>query len=313
MGTGARGSAARRGTSPAWRWRVPLLAVLGAGGIGAPVGAAAQETGPAAAAVLVPDTVLVGEPVTLGISVRTGAEPTFPPVLALPEDLEQLGPPRVGRTEDGAWRAAYRLSGWRPGSLALPSVSVERRDGPPVRVTPPSLVVESVLPAEEEPSFLRPPRAPDVGRDAPWALLLAALLVVALAAWLLVRRLRSRREGEMPRPVPAARDPLEEARTGVSELKVAVDEGRIGAAAFYDGLEEVLRRYLARVRGRPPELPMRGLPDDPRAGSAATPPEFAALGARALPVRFGALAVGREMLLSDADDVLAWLTSEEAA
>ncbi len=288
-----------------------LLAAAIAGGAGIPVGAPAQETG-RAAAVLLPDTVLVGEPATLGVSVRTSAEPAFPAVLVLPEDLEQLGPPRVGRTGDGAWRAAYRIAAWRAGTLSLPPVTVTLRDGAPVPVTPPALVVESVLPAGSEPALLRPPRLPEVGPEIPWALLIAALLAALLVGAWAVRRLRSRRGDGPPLPVPVLRDPLEEARAGISALRVAVDEGRIGPAAFYDGLEAVLRRYLARARGRPAGLPVRGLADDPREAAAAAP-DLAALVARALPARFGALAVGREALLSDADAALAWLDAEEAA
>jgi len=266
-----------------------------------------------AAAVLVPDTVRVGEPVTLGISVRATTEPAFPAVLSLPEDLEQLGPPRVGRTGDGAWRAAYRLAAWRAGSLALLPVTVARGDGVSISVTPPALVVESVLPADGGALFLRPPRVPEVGPGVPWALLLAALVVALLVGRWALRRLRSRRAAGQPLRAVAARDPLEEARAALSALMVAVDEGRIGPAGFYDDLEALLRRYLARARGRPSGLPVRGLADDPRGASAAAPPELDVLVARALPARFGALAVGPEALLSDAEAVRTWLDAEEAA
>jgi HAMP domain-containing protein len=269
----------------------------------------------AGVAALVPDTVLVGERVLLGLSVRASSEPVFPQVLALTDDLEQLGPPRMGRTGDGAWRAVYRLAAWRTGSLDLPPVQVELPGGgPALRIEPPSLVVTSVLPEAGEPVALRPPRAPALRLGVSWGLVLAALLLAVLLAWLL-RRLRRRGTvpGEVSAHVPP--DPVEEARVAVAELRAAVAAGAIGAADFYDGIEAVLRRYLARTRGRPTARPVRGLPEDPTLDAATAPadPLFAPMGMRALPARFGALSVGGDELAGDADAVLAWLSAEKAA
>ena len=83
-------------------------------------GVRAQEVGgrgtgtPRVAAVLAPDTVRVGEPFTLGLSVAAPREATvqFPPLLSLPAELEQLRPVDVGWDENGGgqWRARYRLA-----------------------------------------------------------------------------------------------------------------------------------------------------------------------------------------------------------
>lgn len=297
-----------------------LCAALGLGAawfaaLAAPTALPAQQARAAGAAALVPDTVLVGEPVWLGLSIRAAEEPAFPSVLPLPEELEQLGPPRVRRTADGAWRAVYRLAAWRAGSLALLPVEVPRPGGgPPVRIEPPGVVVTSVLPAEAEELSLRPPRVPELRPGVSWVLVLAALLLAALLAWLL-RRIRSARRLPVEGPGPAELDPAEEARQAVAGLRAAAAAGEIGPAKFYDGIEAILRRYLARARGRPPGRPVRGLPESGAGGGETGPadPRLAPLVERALPARFGALSVAGEELTGDADAVLAWLSAQEAA
>ena len=267
---------------------------------------------PRLAAALEPDTVRVGDPFTLGLSIAgpEEADVQFPPLIALGAELEQLRPVSVQwePTGGGQWRARYRLAAWKSGTWTFPDVQVEWQ-GAQVALSPPPVHVTTVLPsASEGPLPLDGPRGPKRIRGFPWWLLL--LLLAALLLWWLSRRLR--------RPDEEAEaewtDPAVDAREALARLKRSLEQGEVDLAAFYDGLEEVLRTYLAVRRGWPPERPVREFVDE-----AAVDRKLAEVAAglrsiqdRAGLVRFAHVSSAEAIALDDADACLAWVDAEEA-
>ena len=265
------------------------------------------------AAVLAPDTVRVGEPYTLGLSVAAPREATvqFPPLLSLPAELEQLRPAEVGWEEDGGgqWRAHYRLAAWKAGIWSFPPVEVEWQ-GRHVELAPPPVHVISVLPAVSKgPQPLEGPRDPDPRRAFPWWLLLL-LLALALLGWLLRRLRRPEVEHEEDEV-----DPADAARTALAALKRDLEEGDIDLAAFYDGLETVLRRYLAARRDWPEERPVREFVGTRTVVEARTELRsgLRTMQVRAGLVRFAHVDATALAALLDADACLAWVEAEEEA
>jgi hypothetical protein len=299
-----------------------LLAVATAAGALGPGyrWAPAQEAGGAAvtrdaAVALSPDSVRVGEPFVLGISVRwPEGEVVFPGLLDLDEELEQLEPVALAHDGEGreTWRAYYRLVAWQAGTIPIPEIAVDR-SGESLVVRPPPINVISVLPADPpEPLRLRPPRPPEERRPFPWwlLLLLAALL---LAAWLL-RRMR--KEDEAAEADVLTVHPAVSAREALVRLRAEVQGGRLAPEAFYDGLEEVVRTYLHARRGWPPTRPVRELSGarellvsgDGREADA----QLIHIQARAGLVRFAGVEGAREAAVADADSCLEWLEISEA-
>ena len=262
-------------------------------------------------AVISPDTVRVGETFVLGITAVSPDRLQFPTVLALPDELEQTGPPRSTRDSAGVWKAVYPLVAWKSGRIELPIVRipvVSARTERSLAVRPPAVEVSSVLPPAEEQPRLHPPRMPTEPRTIPWRWLLALVLAAALVREV-VRRLRA-----PPPPVeveesPRA-NPLDEARDALLALRERAVAGEARTDRFYDGIETAVRVYLVRTRGWPAQAPVRSaLHDGLRGRVDSLDPVLR----RALPARFGALEVAEETLVSDVDSVLAWLETEEAA
>ena len=292
-------------------WAVLAVTALLGGTARAPVVRAQQR--PGAAAALSPDTVRVGEPFILGLAVAgpedAGVE--FPPLLILASEIEQLSPVDVewDAARGGRWRARYRLAAWKAGTWSFPDVRVEWQGGR-LMLSPPAVHVTSVLPAASEgPLPLEGPWGPNKIRRFPWWLLLL-LLAMALLWWLL-RRLRRTEEEEEPEWI----DPAVAAREALVRLKRDLEHGDVDLAAFYDGLEEVLRRYLAARRGWPRQRPVREF-----VGEAVAPgdPEHVELGLRTLQaraglVRFAHVEAAAAAALGDADACLAWVDAEEEA
>ncbi len=287
--------------------------------VGALLGGAARapvaqaQPRPAVAAALSPDTVRVGDPFILGLAVA-GSEDAgveFPPLLTLASEIEQLSPADVewDPASGGRWRARYRLAAWKAGTWSFPDVRVERQ-GRQLTLSPPAVHVTSVLPAASEgPLPLEGPWGPNKIPRFPWWLLLL-LLAMALLWWLL-RRLRRTEEEEEPEWV----DPAVAAREALARLRRSLEQGDVDLAAFYDGLEEVLRRYLAARRGWPRQRPVREF-----VGEAVAPgdPEHVELGLRTLQaraglVRFAHVEAAAAAALGDADACLAWVDAEEEA
>lgn len=268
---------------------------------------------PRAAAALSPDTVRVGDPFTLGLSIAGPRDATvlFPPLLTLGAELEQLGPvdSKWHAEGGGQWRARYRLAAWKAGTWEIPTLRVEWQ-GADVSLTPPPVHVTTVLPAASEgPLPLDGPRGPNRIRGFPWWLLL--LLLALLWLWWLLRRLR---RSEDTAEEEATTDPAVDARESLARLKRHLEDGEIDLAAFYDGLEEALRKYLAARRGWPRERPVREFVheaaemrrlEDVEAG-------LRSLLGRSGLVRFAHVEAAEAMALGDADACLAWVDAEEA-
>jgi hypothetical protein len=176
-------------------------------------------------------------------------------------------------------------------------------------VVPPPVHVTSVLPAAAVgPLPLDGPRAPRHLRGFPWWLLL--LLLAGLFLWWLMRRLRRTEDEEEPEWI----DPAVEAREALARLKQGLEQGEVDLAAFYDGLEEVLRRYLAARRGWPSARPVREFVDEAVADekSAEVEAGLRSLQGRAGLVRFAHVASAETAAIDDADACLAWLEAAEA-
>ncbi len=283
--------------------------------VGLAVGAAsAPAQTPMGGAALWPDTVRVGDPFILGLSVSGGREASveFPPLIVLASELEQLGPSEVEWDDAGGgrWRARYRLAAWKAGTWSFAPVLVTA-GATEISLAPPPVFVTSVLPAASEgPLPLEGPWGPNRIRSFPWWLLLL-LLALALLWWLL-RRLRRPDEEEEP----GWTDPADEAREALARLKQRLQEGDLDLAAYYDGLEDTLRQYLAAREGWPPQRPVREYVDEAsvQAGLRNLEAGLRTLQGRAGLVRFAHVDAAESAAIGDADACLAWVDAlEEAA
>ncbi len=268
---------------------------------------------PASGAALWPDTIRVGDPFELGLSVAAPGEASveFPPLIALASEIEQLAPAEVewDAAGGGRWRARYRLAAWKSGTwdFAAIAVSVGSEE---VSIQPPPIHVTSVLPAAADgPLPLEGPWGPNRIRAFPWWLLLL-LLALALLWWLLRRLRRPEQEVEAE-----WRDPAEDARAALTRLKEELRAGGLDLADYYDGLEETLRAYLAARQGWPPQRPVREYVDETaiESGYREVKAGLRSLQGRAELVRFAHLDAAQASALGDADACLAWVDAVEEA
>lgn len=214
--------------------------------LAAPV--AGQSAAPRVGAAVRPDTIRVGEPFTLALTVTLSSpgEVRFPAVLELPEALEQRRPVQI-RSEAGGtdWRAEYTLSAWKADThrVAPVEVTLEAPEAEPVALTlaPPEIEIRSVLPDASDELELRDPRGFLRVRTFPWWVvgLLAAL---AAAAWWLWRRRRP-----VPR-VAIAGGPADRALAELERLRASWRAGQLPPGQFYDRFEGVVRDYVAQTR-----------------------------------------------------------------
>lgn len=255
--------------------------LAGAPGPGGPLPLGAQTARVVTA--IEPDTILVGQPFVLGVTVQVepGTEVRFPSTLPILEDLEQVGAVDVRRDDEakGIWRGYYRLLAWKAVPTALPEFGVDYigPDGSGLAVVrPPTVQVMSVLPDETQGLELRPARPYMQGRRFPWWWVALSLLV----AWLAWRSMR--RHAPASAATAAVRlTPAETALLGLRELQTEWEAGRVGEVVYFDRLESILRQYLEAVRGWPPGTVLRAVTNGQR-------PLAAALRRSAL-VRFGRL------------------------
>jgi hypothetical protein len=199
---------------------------------------------------LEPDSVRVGEPFILGITMRneTPGEVQFPPLLTLPDELEQTGGAEVRASEDQhEWRAYYPLVAWRAEQTEIPEFSigtlVPGADAPrEVLVRPPVVEVLSVLPdSTEEELELREARPLLRIRGPHWAWLLLGLLALApLWYWW------SRRTSLAAMGPPLS--PGEHALHALAELRARTKRGELDGAELFDGVEGTLRGYVQTTR-----------------------------------------------------------------
>jgi hypothetical protein len=196
------------------------------------------------------DTLRVGDPfrAVVRINVAPRTEVILPDSLPATEDIENAG--RVRSRRDSTERgvsiiAAYPLTAWRPGTLALPSFTALAKSPDRERtltIDLPSITVLSVLPADTTNIQAKPPKDVLGGNRVWWPWLLAALLLLAAlaAAYWWYRRRRSR---VVVAPVPA----IPPRTHALQELERIQRLGLIERGefkTFYTLLSEVLRRYM---------------------------------------------------------------------
>ena len=205
-------------------------------------------------ATVAPDSVQIGQPFTLEISltdVPDGAQIVFP-ALSDSGPVTVLGPPTViGDGVGGVAGARYELAAWQVGNLVVPAGSLSvASDRAEVLIPLPDIAIRvtSVLPAEADPDTLswRPPS--DVfGRN--WSLaemLGGATLALAL---LLVSAAYLRRRGvSQPVPVVAGVEPRLRALEALSYLEqLGLAEGG-ELKAFYSTLSQIIREFIGDTR-----------------------------------------------------------------
>lgn len=231
-----------------------LLAVLALAGA-----AAAQSSNPRVAATVEADSIRIGRPFDLALRVElpSRSEVRFPAVLPLPEDLEQRGAVEIESGDDGrTWTARYSLAAWQADSIAIPAIEalVQPADAPEyaVSLSPPTVLVRSILPADEAALELRDARPFLRLRSFPWWILLLVALA-ASAAWLWFRWRSTTRPGL------AAQGPGAIALGEFDRLRQRWRGGEIGLGQFYDAFEEALRRYVRATRNWSPSAGLAGL------------------------------------------------------
>lgn len=205
-------------------------------------------------ATVAPDSVLIGQRLTLRVTVSgLGADGAVElPALADSGVITALSPPLVlGDRDDGVWSARYELAAWDLGVLALPGGSVRVvTDSGEMLIPLPEMTVTvvSVLPEEADLDTLpwQPP-ADVVGGN--WSLaekLAGALVALALltAAVFYLRR----RGASQPLPVPSGKDPRERALEALDSLAGSglAEGGEM--KAFYSALSQIIREFIAGSR-----------------------------------------------------------------
>ncbi|HEV2130168.1 MAG TPA: hypothetical protein VGR27_03670, partial [Longimicrobiaceae bacterium] len=204
-----------------------------------------------------PDTVTVGEPFQALVRViaPAGSRIEFPSLQQDADVLELRDSLRVvtGQEGSGGELAIYPLVAWRTGSLEVPPL--------PVRVTLPDGTAEvyrvalrlpwvrSVLPPE--PAEVEPRGAKDVldteRASTWWALLLAlALLLAALAAYLLWRR----RHATEAAPLTPPLSPRAQALATLDRARALQPADTGEWKPFFSLLSGALRGYLAALSPR---------------------------------------------------------------
>ncbi len=241
------------------RHRIPcVLAALSAAAFTSATPLPGQSGSPVAVAAIQPDSVRVGEPFTVGITVvrPTPGEVRFPALLQLPDALEQRGAVQIrASADDTEWRAYYPLVAWRAEAPAIPRIEVELEAAGATRsltVSPPALVVRSVLPAEVADLELREAKPFLRLRGFPWWILALLVGLAALAWWWWRRRA----------PALAASGALGPGALALAEferLRGAWSRGDVRGDRFYDGYESVLRDYARATRGWSPSRGLFGL------------------------------------------------------
>lgn len=211
-----------------------------------------------------PDSVRVGEPFTLGVTVRTDApgEVRFPASLTLTDDLEQTGGAEIRSSQDQLeWRAYYPLVAWRAEQIQLPEFSigtlVAGAEAPrELTVQAPAVEVLTVLPdSAEEELELREARPLLRIRGPGWQWLLLGLLALAPLWWWWSRRLSVAGIGP---PL----GPGERALHSLAELRGRTKRGEIGDAELFDSIEDALRGYVAATRAWRPSQTLAALGRD---------------------------------------------------
>ena len=205
-----------------------------------------------AGTVVRPDTVAIGDPFTLRVTIEVPAAATieWPSITDTAATVSMRAAPRVSVESRGAVRretADYVLAAWNIGSLpiGLPDVSVRLPDGvTAVPLTDARIVVQTVLPADTSLHVPKPARELFM-RPVPWWELwwpVAAIAGAFALLWWLLRRRRRRRVAAVVRP-PV--DVFVRAMQDFERLHrlALVDVGERGRAVAL--AVEVMRTYMA--------------------------------------------------------------------
>jgi hypothetical protein len=255
---------------------------------------------------LEPDSVRVGEPFILGVTMRedVASEVQFPPILTLDDRVEQTGPIDVRVSEDGReWRAYYTLVAWQGDQVEIPEfgvTSLEPGSETPreVIVRPPPLEVLSVLPPEEpegEELELREAR-PFLRLSGPaWTWLLLGLLAL-LPLWLWWRQ-------RMTLAMESAfLTPGERALRALAELRGRWKRNEVTVAELFDGVEGTLRDFVAATRHWRPSRSLGPLGDEDETLGAAL--------ARSALVRFARLRMSPDASVQSIDAAVGFVEHE---
>ena len=226
--------------------------------------AAAQPAQPQVAVSVRPDTVTIGQPITVLIRIQAPAGSTieFPVGPDSGATVELLDPRVVSAFGDSAADptvvdqvARYRLAAWNVGPQPIELGPATVRTGGEVNeveVTVGEIFVESVLPADSAQHVPKPARdlfAPQAAWWWPWLPILIAVAIVGGLIWWWWRRRRHRAQSEVPLD-PYDLAEREFARIEALGLLEAGERGRFVAL-----MVEVMRDYLAsRVETAHPSL-----------------------------------------------------------
>ncbi|MGH7477040.1 MAG: hypothetical protein ACRELD_12170 [Longimicrobiales bacterium] len=224
------------------------LAALAALALCVPSGATAQ----AVAGTIAPDTVTVGDVFRAGVAVALSdsGRVGFPDSLRLAGELEAAGERTIRLDSTASGRqltAVYPLTAWRPGEHTLPAVALRVVDGTvdtTLLVTLPPVTVLSVLPADTAGIQPQPPKGIVGGYGWPWRWILglaAALLLLALLAWLIYRWWTGRRREPVVTPLTAR----ERALRALDRVREAGLMERGELKVFYSRVVTIVREYVA--------------------------------------------------------------------
>jgi hypothetical protein len=225
-----------------------MVAVLG------PAGGAAADADPVVTLSISRTEGTVGDPIDLTLKVRYDPALRIVPVPTGPSlgGLDVLRDSLVSEDQladsSRIYERRWRLAAFALDTFWIPALAGELVDSSgqrhPWRSDSLQVVIHSVLPAEANPdsldiSGLKGPYEAPVPISA-WWYALGGLLLTAMMAWLVWRKLR-RRPSEADQP---AAPPWEIAFSQLKALRTGVDPDDDGGRIWYFGLSEILRRYI---------------------------------------------------------------------
>jgi hypothetical protein len=201
--------------------------------------------------------------VTVGEAFEVRVEASGPPGASYAFPAEAAGETSELRSLVGAATPApptnqhlYEARVYALGDVALPSLTVKYRlaDGAEgeASVAGPTVKVGSLLPKDPQEQGLADIVGPVRVRVAPvfWVALSVGILLLAIAGWLIWRRLRRPAAQVLPAPEPE-RPPAEEALRALDLLARAGHFARGDGRGYYIDLALIAKRYLERRLGAP--------------------------------------------------------------
>lgn len=230
--------------------------ILGALLLGAPAQAALRPSPELGfRAEVAPDSILVGDPITLRLEASAPSGTT----LLLPTAADSIGPftvldaaPPVTATKDGRLRVSrqIRLTLFRTGAHTLPPLPLlAPQSGGDTLVawsTPVTVRVGSVLQGKLDPSRLKELKKPVALARSLWWVWVAGAVIVGVGVWWLLRwwRHRRRSRGEAAAPAPPPLPPEIAFERGLAALRAQRLPERGQVREYYFELSMLFRRYL---------------------------------------------------------------------